>query len=174
MSKFILLFEGTTVTSETFRVAVSILNHCMKEIKFKISQNLVKSNPNFKNDTENEIDSTKTMETEVEANDKMNQEICGEAEIKKSKIKTNIVKKTQHFELFLEECSDEEKRKWMTLKDSLIEISSLLAAAIFERIYIQINYSVRALLSILHELEDSIVRQEEFSNLADLIVSTIR
>ena len=107
-------------------------------------------------------------------NDEMNQEICGEAEIKKSKIKTNIVKKTQHFELFLEECSDEEKRKLMTLKDSLIEISSLLAAAIFERIYIQINYSVRALLSILHELEDSIVRQEEFSNLADLIVSTIR
>ena len=146
----------------------------MKEIKFKISQNVVESNTNFKNDTENKIDFTRTMETEVEVNDKMNQEISEEAKIKKSNIITNIVKKNQNFELFLQECSDEEKRKWMTLKDSLIEISSLLAAAIFERMYVQINYSVRALLSILHELEDFIVRQEEFSNLADLIVSTIR
>ena len=146
----------------------------MKEIKFKISQNVVESNTNFKNDTENKIDFTRTMETEVEVNDKMNQEISEEAKIKKSNIITNIVKKNQNFELFLQECSEEEKRKWMTLKDSLIEISSLLAAAIFERMYVQINYSVRALLSILHELEDFIVRQEEFSNLADLIVSTIR
>ena len=146
----------------------------MKEIKFKISQNVVESNTNFKNDTENKIDFTRTMETEVEVNDKMNQEISEEAKIKKSNIITNIVKKNQNFELFLQECSEEEKKKWMTLKDSLIEISSLLAAAIFERMYVQINYSVRALLSILHELEDFIVRQEEFSNLADLIVSTIR
>ena len=147
----------------------------MKEIKFKISQNLVKDNSNFKNEKENNTaESTNPLEMASEISKEMNQEINEEMKIKKSKIIPNIIEKTQHFELFLEEYSGEEKRKWITLKDSLMEISSLLAAAVFERMYVQINYSVRALLSILYELEGFIIAEEEFSNLRDLIVSTIR
>ena len=146
----------------------------MKEIKFKISQNLVKDNSNFKNERETTAESTNPLEMASDRNDKINQGINEEMKIEKSKIIPNIIEKTRHFELFLEEYSEEEKRKWITLKDSLIEISSLLAAAVFERMCVQINYSVRALLSILYELEGFIIAEEEFSNLRDLIVSTIR
>ena len=45
----------------------------MKEIKFKISQNLVKDNSNSKNEKENTAESTNPLEMASEINDIMNQ-----------------------------------------------------------------------------------------------------
>ena len=151
-----------------------MMNHCMKEIKLKISQNLSNFDINIESKNFNQIGVDRDRETNMQSTANIETKNRNTTHTIKSEEFFFTRKEIDKFHFLLQECTEEEKKKWNSLKDNLMEISSLLAAAIFERMSVQINYSVRALLSLYHDLEHAIDRDEDLSDFLNLIVSTIR
>jgi hypothetical protein len=70
----------------------------------------------------------------------------------------------------------DEKKSWVLLGDCLKDMTSLIAAALFERVLILTAQSVRALLTVCGEMEEEICSScfEAQSNFSSLLVHSIR
>ena len=50
----------------------------------------------------------------------------------------------------------EETKKWISLGESVKDIASLIASALFERVYVLTTYSVRAMLKQCRDVESRV------------------
>jgi hypothetical protein len=70
----------------------------------------------------------------------------------------------------------DEKKSWALLGDCLKDMTSLIAAALFERVLILTAQSVRALLTVCGEMEEEVCSSclEAQINFSSLLVHSIR
>ena len=159
------------MTPETFSTAATLFDHCIKETRTIISQYNKEKNDiiiandqkhNDKYDDENEDlmgagETTRTRITRTQSS---------------SEIHTNIL--CTDIGPMLLECSDDIRKKWNSLGECLTEMSALLAAAVYERVYLLVGYSVRALMSLFSDIEGTLCGVESLEVFSGLLLETIR
>ena len=162
------------MTPETFSTAATLFDHCIKETKTIISQ--YNKEKNEKNEliiaNGQKHDDEIQIENENLTGDRQSIRTGTPRTQSSSEIHTNIL--CTDIRPMLLECSDDVRKKWNSLGECLTEMSALLAAAVFERVYLLVGYSVRALMSVFNEIEGTLCGVESLEVFSGLLLETIR
>lgn len=78
--------------------------------------------------------------------------------------------------MLIAESDIDDKKSWNLLGDCLKDMTSLLAAALFERVLILTSLSVRALLTVCGEMEEEMYERssQDQSDFTSIILHSIR